>query len=124
MTQREARRLALLVIWQEISGSLDTSDEWLRDPETDRAFAQDEVLAVREAGAAWLRRFEARLPKNQGAAVKHQKTVDRAEPARVCPICDRLIAEGLDEWDDSPDLLCFGETDPLCVPSAKTKVQP
>jgi len=30
MTRREARRLALLVVLQELSASLDTSDEWAR----------------------------------------------------------------------------------------------
>ena len=32
----------------------------------------------------------------------------------VCERCGRFLAEGLEEWDDSMELLCFGETDPLC----------
>jgi hypothetical protein len=38
-----------------------------------------------------------------------------------CSRCGRLLAEGLDEWDDSIDLLCFGEKDPLCEKSKKIK---
>lgn len=36
-----------------------------------------------------------------------------------CKTCGRIPAECLEEWDDSPELVCFGETDPLCVPQTK-----
>jgi len=32
----------------------------------------------------------------------------------VCERCGRFLAEGLEEWDDSTELICFGEEDPLC----------
>ena len=63
MNKREARRLALLVIWNEIDGSLEASDEWVRHPENDREFTSDEVKKVKDAGRKWLDGFTGRLPK-------------------------------------------------------------
>lgn len=31
-----------------------------------------------------------------------------------CPVCSRILGAGLEEWDDSPELLCFGGDD--CIP--------
>ena len=50
MTRREARRLALLIAWDDLSRSLDTSDEWVRHPETDEEFTAAEVKMVKEEG--------------------------------------------------------------------------
>ena len=36
-----------------------------------------------------------------------------------CKICGRFLAEGLEEWDDSLDLLCFGKSDTKCTESVK-----
>lgn len=41
-----------------------------------------------------------------------------------CARCGRLLAEGLEEWDDSTELLCFGERDLLCAPSKKCAEPP
>lgn len=38
----------------------------------------------------------------------------------TCKKCGRQrAAEDLEEWDDSLELLCFGEEDPLCVAPTK-----
>jgi hypothetical protein len=50
MTRREARRLALLIAWDDLCRSLDTSDEWVRHPETDEEFTVAEVKMVKEEG--------------------------------------------------------------------------
>ncbi len=50
MTRREARRLALLVAWDELVRSLDVSDEWSRHPETDVELTMAEVKMVKEEG--------------------------------------------------------------------------
>ena len=50
MTRREARRLALLIAWDELVRSLDVSDEWDRHPETDVEFTVAEVKMVKEEG--------------------------------------------------------------------------
>ncbi len=36
-----------------------------------------------------------------------------------CPVCERILADRLEEWDDSPDLLCNGPGSPGCYPSVK-----
>ena len=48
MTRREARRLALLIAWDDLSCSLNTSDEWYRHPETDEPLAPNDVKKVKE----------------------------------------------------------------------------
>ena len=50
MTRREARRLALLIAWDDLIRSLDVSDEWCRHPETDVEFTVAEVKMVKEEG--------------------------------------------------------------------------
>jgi hypothetical protein len=47
VTRREAHRLALLVIVDDLSLSLDISDEWTRHPETDVELTLDEVKKVK-----------------------------------------------------------------------------
>lgn len=41
----------------------------------------------------------------------------------TCDTCERILAEGLEEWDDSQDLLCFGPSDPNCRPPEKIETQ-
>lgn len=48
MTKREARRLALLIAWDELVRSLDVSDEWVRHPETDVVFTVKEMKQVKQ----------------------------------------------------------------------------
>jgi hypothetical protein len=60
MTRREARRLALLVVLQELSASLDTSDEWVRHPETDDELTPDEVKKVKSEARKIVDELEAR----------------------------------------------------------------
>jgi hypothetical protein len=40
---------------------------------------------------------------------------------KFCERCGRILADGLEEWDDTMDLLCFGEADPSCYESNKFK---
>ncbi len=47
MTRREARRLVLLIVWDDLIRSLDVSDEWLRHPETDEELTTDDVKKVK-----------------------------------------------------------------------------
>lgn len=48
MTKREARRLALLIAWDELVRSLDVSDEWVRHTETDVVFTVKEMKQVKQ----------------------------------------------------------------------------
>jgi UDP-N-acetylmuramate-alanine ligase len=48
MRKREARRLALLIAWDELSRSLDVSDEWAHHPETDVPFTVEEMKKVKQ----------------------------------------------------------------------------
>ena len=59
MTQREARRLALLIVADEVGRSLDVSEEWERHPETDAEFSRDDGVKVRSQA----RRIVARLAR-------------------------------------------------------------
>ena len=43
-----------------------------------------------------------------------RSTKETSSQHPVCKKCDRFLAEGIEEWDDSMDLLCFGETDLKC----------
>lgn len=47
MTRREARRLALLIAWDDLIRSLDVLDEWCRHPETDEELTTDDVKKVK-----------------------------------------------------------------------------
>lgn len=62
MTKREARRLAMITIWNEIEGSLEASDEWARHPETDEPFTREERSKVEAAGRAWMDAFTLKIP--------------------------------------------------------------
>lgn len=62
MTKHEAKRLALLVIWNEIDLSLDASDEWASHPENGNDFTLEEYRQVKAAGIAWFKKFTDRLP--------------------------------------------------------------
>jgi hypothetical protein len=66
MTRREAQRLALLVAWDELSRSLDTSDEWVRHPETDDELSMEEVKKIK----AEARKIVADLEKKANALSK------------------------------------------------------
>ncbi len=50
---------------------------------------------------------------------------DRPPPKeyKFCPRCGRILVDGLEEWDDSMDLLCFGELDPSCSDSKANKIK-
>jgi len=50
MTRREARRLALLIAWDELGRGLDTSDEWASHPETGEPFTVAECTKVKAEG--------------------------------------------------------------------------
>lgn len=34
---------------------------------------------------------------------------------KTCHRCNRISIECLEDYDDSPDLVCFGSTDPKCI---------
>ena len=61
MTKREARRIALLVIADEVGGSLEVSDEWARHPETDRLLEPDERTKVVTEARQFLAALETRI---------------------------------------------------------------
>ena len=48
MTRREARRLVLLIVWDDLIRSLDVSDEWCRHPETNEPLNPNDVKKVKE----------------------------------------------------------------------------
>lgn len=48
MTRREARRLVLLIVWDDLIRSLDVSDEWCRHPETNEPLDPNDVKKVKE----------------------------------------------------------------------------
>ena len=50
MTQREARRLALLIVADETDRSLDISAEWGLHPETNEELASFDALKVQKHG--------------------------------------------------------------------------
>lgn len=76
MTQREARRLALLIIASDAEIGLDNSDEWFLHPETNAGLHGDDVVRVRNQGrriikklfsqAAGLQRPAQALPRDRG----------------------------------------------------------
>ena len=61
MRQREARRLALLIIATDIDMSLDVSDEWARHPETDAKLDPDDCVKVKEQARRFLAQLERRI---------------------------------------------------------------
>lgn len=63
MTAREARRVALLILLDEGSRSLDVSDEWERHPETDQLLSRDDGVRVRSQARAFLRSLERRAAR-------------------------------------------------------------
>ena len=63
MTKREARRLALLVACDELTRSLDVSDEWFRHPETDAVFTKGEAKLVMQEAKAIVEAMEKRIAK-------------------------------------------------------------
>lgn len=63
MSRREARRLALLVVLNDLIGALDTSDEWLRHPETDEELTPDDVRKVKTEGRKIVDTLEARAER-------------------------------------------------------------
>ena len=60
MNAREARRLALLIIWDETARGLDTSDEWVSHPETGEPFTREECLKVKSEGQKFVDALEVR----------------------------------------------------------------
>jgi hypothetical protein len=62
------------------------------------------ATAIDDAADAWLARWHV-----TGGVGEHPS----------CVKCGRILAEGLEEWDDSMELLCFGERDTKCVRSEK-----
>lgn len=50
MTRREARRLALLIVWDDTVRSLDVSDEWYRHPETNEELSKEDVGRIKAEG--------------------------------------------------------------------------
>jgi hypothetical protein len=61
MRSGEAKRLALLTILHDVGASLDTSDEWLRHPETDAVYTREERLKVRAKATDFLGELERRV---------------------------------------------------------------
>jgi hypothetical protein len=61
MRAAEAKRLAFLIILHEVGASLDTSDEWLRHPETDEQFTREEVVKVKAKAQYFLGQLERRV---------------------------------------------------------------
>ena len=66
MNKRQARRLAMLTIANDLRGSLDVSDEWERHPETDTLFTRADYDKVREEAARFLTSLEARIARMSG----------------------------------------------------------
>ena len=60
MTKREARRIAMRTIIEEVDRMIDVSDEWLRHPDTHAPHAPEDVGKIKDAArdivAAWNRR--------------------------------------------------------------------
>lgn len=63
MRAAEAKRCAILIILHEVGASLDTSDEWLRHPETDQPFNREEVMKVKAKVVEFLGTLERRIAK-------------------------------------------------------------
>lgn len=63
MTKREVRRIALLIAWDDLSRSLDTSDEWTRHPETDIAFTVQETEQIKREAKVFLDALEVRIAR-------------------------------------------------------------
>jgi hypothetical protein len=63
MTKREAGRLALLVVANELRGSLDVSDEWVSHPETNETLSRDERAMIRTEGERFLSALEERIAR-------------------------------------------------------------
>ncbi len=65
MNRREARRLALLVIADEIGRALDISDEWHRHPETDAPVSMKDAEKVKSEARLFLDALEVRIGRTQ-----------------------------------------------------------
>lgn len=63
MNKQRARRLALLVICNEITGMIDTSDEWTRHPETDELFTFEETKSIKREAQVFVGTLERRIGK-------------------------------------------------------------
>lgn len=63
MNRREAHRLALVLIADELGRSLATSDEWVRHPETDEPLTTDEVGKMKREARSYLEALETRLAR-------------------------------------------------------------
>jgi hypothetical protein len=63
VNEREAKRLAILIAWDDLVRSLDTSDEWVRHPETDRLLTLDEVRKVKDQARQIANGLEARAAR-------------------------------------------------------------
>ena len=59
MNRREARRLALLIVWEETLRGLDVSDEWISHPETNDPFTRADCIKVKDEGAKIVASLEA-----------------------------------------------------------------
>ena len=66
MTQTEARRLALLIVADEVDRSLDVSDEWTLHPETNAAFNREDCVKVKAQARRFLKRLEAQIARTKG----------------------------------------------------------
>jgi len=81
MTRREAKRIALLIVWDEIGRSLDVSSEWERHPESDKLFTKEEVEKVKREAKAFLDSLETRIGR---AEKPSQPAPTSAGPCLAC----------------------------------------
>jgi hypothetical protein len=65
VTRREAKHLALVVIADELTRTLDVSDEWDRHPETDEKLTLGETLKVRREAQLILDSLERRIGRGK-----------------------------------------------------------
>lgn len=63
MIRKEARRLALLIAWDDLGRSLDVSDEWSRHPESDREFTVEETAQIKREAKVFLDALETRIAR-------------------------------------------------------------
>src|SRR5271155_419209 len=99
MTQREARRLALLIVADEVGRSLAVSDEGDRHPETDEPLNRDDGIKVRTQAKRLVDRLETQAARISGhqvmrkvfkegedVIVRREPSSSHWEPATyVCP---------------------------------------
>jgi len=60
---REAKRLATVIVCDDLTRSLDVSDEWARHPETDAELTTEESTKVRAQGRKLADELEARIDR-------------------------------------------------------------